>query len=43
MRRLITFSLDGTADMPDQPTPFYPRPIVDPNFEIDEALAEAGQ
>ena len=43
IRRLITFSLDGTADIPDQQPPFYPRPIVDPNFEIDEALASAGQ
>ena len=42
MRRLITFSLEGSANMPAQPPPFYPRPIVDPNFEIDETLASAG-
>lgn len=42
-RRLITFSLEGTTDMPEQPPPFFPRPIVDQNFVIDEVLAEQGK
>lgn len=42
MRRLVTFSLDGTADMPAQPPPYFPQPIAAPEFEIDPALAEQG-
>jgi quinohemoprotein ethanol dehydrogenase len=42
-RRLITFSLDGNAEMPALPPRFYPRPIVDPNFEINEELALQGE
>jgi quinohemoprotein ethanol dehydrogenase len=42
MRRLVTFSLDGTADMPAQPPPHFPQPIEAPEFEIDPALAELG-
>jgi len=42
-RRLITFSLDGRIEMPSLPPPFFPKPIVNPNFEIDEALATTGQ
>jgi len=41
-RRLIVFSLEGNADMSPLPPPHYPRPIVDPNFTIDEELAVAG-
>ena len=29
--------------MPSLPPPFYPHPIVDPNFKIDEALAQIGE
>jgi quinohemoprotein ethanol dehydrogenase len=43
MRRLITFSLDGEVDMPPLPPPFYPEPIVIPEFEIDEQLAQQGE
>jgi quinohemoprotein ethanol dehydrogenase len=42
MRRLVTFSLDGTADMPALPPPYFPEPIEAPEFEIDPALAEQG-
>jgi quinohemoprotein ethanol dehydrogenase len=41
-RRLITFSLDGNADMPAMSPPFYPEPIIDPNFKIDNELARQG-
>jgi quinohemoprotein ethanol dehydrogenase len=41
MRRLITFSLDGQADMPGQPPPLAPKPI-EADFVVDETLAEAG-
>ncbi|MEE4161495.1 MAG: PQQ-dependent dehydrogenase, methanol/ethanol family [Woeseiaceae bacterium] len=40
-RRLITFSLDGDADMPAQPPPHVPQP-VDADFEVDAVLAETG-
>ncbi len=42
MNRLITFSLDGNADMPALPPPFFPKPLVDSNFMIDDALALEG-
>jgi quinohemoprotein ethanol dehydrogenase len=41
-RRLIVFSLDGQAELPALPPPHYPKPIVDPQFEIDEAVALQG-
>ena len=40
-RRLITFSLDGQADMPGQPSALAPKPI-EADFGVDETLAEAG-
>jgi len=42
MRRLVTFSLDGTADMPALPPPHFAKPIEAPDFEIDPALAAQG-
>ena len=42
MRRLVTFSLDGKANMPAQPPPHFPQPIEAPEFEIDPALAAQG-
>jgi quinohemoprotein ethanol dehydrogenase len=42
MRRLVTFSLQGTADMPALPPPQYAKPIDAPDFEIDPALAARG-
>jgi quinohemoprotein ethanol dehydrogenase len=40
-RRLVTFSLSGSAAMPPQPPPLVPKPI-DADFEVDSELAEAG-
>jgi quinohemoprotein ethanol dehydrogenase len=42
MRRLVTFSLEGTADMPALPPPYFPEPIEAADFEIDAALAQQG-
>ena len=42
MRRLVTFSLDGAADMPPQPPPYFPQPLEAPEFEVDAELAEQG-
>lgn len=41
-RRLITFSLSGIVDLPKLLPPFYPKPIVDSTFTIDEAKAQLG-
>lgn len=43
MRRLVTFSLEGTADMPALPPPYFPEPIEAPDFDIDPALAQQGE
>ena len=42
MRRLVTFSLEGTADMPALPPPYFPQPIEAADFDIDPALAQQG-
>jgi quinohemoprotein ethanol dehydrogenase len=42
MRRLITFSLDGTTDLPSQPPPMVAKPVP-ADFEINPTLAEAGR
>ena len=42
MRRLVTFSLEGETQMPDQPPPHFPEPLVPDNFEIDSRLAAIG-
>lgn len=42
-RRLITFSLDGTAKVPKQPPPHFPKPLVFPGFIIDESKAKTGE
>ena len=42
MRRLITFSLEGAADLPSQPPPMVTQPIP-ADFEINPTLAEAGR
>jgi quinohemoprotein ethanol dehydrogenase len=42
MRRLVTFSLDGTADMPPQPPPYFPQPLDAPEFAVDAELAQQG-
>ncbi|MEM9325385.1 MAG: c-type cytochrome, partial [Bacteroidota bacterium] len=42
-RRLVVFSLEGNARVPDQPAPFVPKPLVMEDFQIDEALARIGE
>jgi quinohemoprotein ethanol dehydrogenase len=42
MRRLVTFSLEGAADMPALPPPYFPEPLEAADFEIDPALAQQG-
>lgn len=42
MRRLVTFSLDGSADMPALPPPFFPEPLEAPDFVINDELAQQG-
>ncbi len=41
-RRLVTFSLEGTVELPKQSPPFFPKPIVPEDFIIDEELAAQG-
>lgn len=43
MRRLVTFSLQGSATMPAQPPPHFPVPIEAPGFAIDQDLARKGE
>ncbi|MDH5345060.1 MAG: c-type cytochrome, partial [Gammaproteobacteria bacterium] len=42
MRRLVAFSLDGDGVMPPQPPPWFPRPLVVPDFPLDEEIASRG-
>ncbi|MCK5443076.1 MAG: PQQ-binding-like beta-propeller repeat protein, partial [Maribacter sp.] len=42
-RRLITFSLEGTADMPKSEPPHVPIPLDDPDFSVDDTLASIGE
>ncbi len=41
-RRLIAFSLDGTAELPAVAAPHFPEPVDNPSFEIDETMAAQG-
>ena len=41
-RRLVTFTLDGSRDLPEQPPPFLPQPLVYADFPLDESLAIQG-
>ncbi|PHN02526.1 PQQ-dependent dehydrogenase, methanol/ethanol family [Flavilitoribacter nigricans] len=41
-RRLLAFSLDGTAEVPALAPPYFPKPIVDAEFVIEEAKALQG-
>ncbi len=43
LRRLVTFSLEGTADMPALPPPYFAKPIEAPDFEVDPELATQGE
>jgi quinohemoprotein ethanol dehydrogenase len=41
-RRLITFSLDGKVKVPAQPGAVFAQPLIDKEFEVDDAQADAG-
>ncbi len=41
-RRLLVFSLNGKAIVPPQPPPYFPKPIIDKTFELNEDLAQKG-
>jgi quinohemoprotein ethanol dehydrogenase len=41
-RRLVAFSLDGTATLPPQPPPYVPPPLDIPSFEVDRTLVPRG-
>ena len=42
-RRLVAFSLEGKVELPKQPAPYFPAPLVIPGYKIDPALAARGQ
>ena len=41
-RRLVAFSLEGTATLPPQPPPRVPVPLTAPEFKVDTATAMRG-
>ncbi len=41
-RRLVAFSLEGTAELPPQPPPLVPAPIASNDFIVDPAAATRG-
>jgi len=41
-RRLISFSLEGSAEMAALPPPYFPEPLVDPDFVINNEMAARG-
>lgn len=43
VRRLVTFSLLGKKDLPPQPDPDVPAPLIAPYFEVDSARARLGE
>ena len=42
MRRIVVFSLEGTATLPALPPPFYPTPLDAPNVILNNELANKG-
>jgi quinohemoprotein ethanol dehydrogenase len=42
-RRVLTFALGGTAKLPPAPPPFKVKPIADPDYRPDPALAKRGE
>ena len=42
-RRLLTFALDGKAELPSTPAPVHMQPIDDPSFQPDPKRMEAAQ
>ncbi|WP_162419278.1 PQQ-dependent dehydrogenase, methanol/ethanol family [Cyclobacterium roseum] len=41
-RRLISFSLEGSAEIAALPPPFFPEPLNEPNFTINDEMAARG-
>jgi quinohemoprotein ethanol dehydrogenase len=41
-RRLVAFSLEGTATLPPQPPPRVPVPLTAPEFKVDTAASRLG-
>ncbi|MGI9221886.1 MAG: PQQ-dependent dehydrogenase, methanol/ethanol family [Woeseiaceae bacterium] len=41
-RRLVAFAIDGQAQLPTQPPPLFPEPLVVKSFAIDDDLAVKG-
>lgn len=41
-RRLISFSLNGTTELPKQPPPYFPQPLDPKDFQINPELATLG-
>src|SRR5690606_19430499 len=41
-RHLLSFSLNGKAEMPAQAPPVFPVPLKQADFEVDALLAEQG-
>jgi quinohemoprotein ethanol dehydrogenase len=41
-RRLVVFALGGETDLPAQPEPHIPQPLVYADFPLDETLANQG-
>ena len=41
-RRLVSFSLEGSADMAALPPPLFPEPLIDPDFIINDERAATG-
>ena len=37
------FALGGQANIPKQPAPYFPEPLLEPSFQMDEQLAEKGK
>jgi len=42
-RRLVTFALDGSVELPAQPPPTHPQPLVSADFNVDQTLVPTGQ
>ena len=42
-RRLVTFALDSELELPAQPAPYYPKPLADVDFKVDNLLAKSGE
>ncbi len=42
-RRLLTFGIDGAAQPPPQPAPYFPQPIFEAGFDVDAKLSALGE